>query len=300
MTGCQGNYQYERQLPTSFPNCNPVKTVLELGCSVLVPHDINTVTVDWYWGKNISECGRNITEEQGRFTINTNRGHSHLPNVLDRIITDLTIMSPQTDTGYYWCQVNDPSYNGVFISSDKAPVFDTGNMTICSGRQYMNQSICAIGSSSSLVCIRSTTTTTITTGIYIETTTVIPTSNVVDTSISLRITTISSTSLHIASTLANDISNTPVSSSLTSSNTTTIAVVVHSKPSSVTSNTPVLSGIISNTPLSDHTSSNTTTLAIVVATVLILLATLVLMIAAVIIIIFIVVKRQPHHSKSIF
>ena len=130
------------QPPTSFSYCNPVRTILHLVCTIPVPRDSTTVTVDWYWSKNISECGRNITEEQGRFTINTNRGHSHLPNVLDRIITDLTIMSPQTDTGYYWCQVNDPSYNGVFISSNKAPVFDTGTMTICNGQQNVTMTTC--------------------------------------------------------------------------------------------------------------------------------------------------------------
>ena len=122
-----------------------MKTVLQLVCTVLVPRDRTNVTIDWHWSKNINECGRIFTVEQGRFTINTNRGPSHLPNV-DRITTDLTITSPQTDTGYYWCQVNDPSYNGVFISSKKAPVFDTGTMTICSGNQYVSMTTCAIAS----------------------------------------------------------------------------------------------------------------------------------------------------------
>ena len=158
---CPGNYQYEKQPPTNFTHCNPVMTSLILTCSVLVPSDSTTVTVDWYWSKNINECGRNITEEQGKFTINTNRGSSHLPNV-DRITTDLTITSPQTDTGYYWCQVNDPSYNGVFISSNKAPVFDTGTMTICSGQQYVIMTTCAITSNINtpnfLMCFISTQT----------------------------------------------------------------------------------------------------------------------------------------------
>ena len=152
MTGCPGNYQYYRQPPINITDCNPVRTKLLLRCVVLVPSDSTTVTVDWYWSKNINECGRNITEEQGRFTINTNRGYSHLPNV-DRITTDLTITSPQTDTGYYWCQVNDPSYNGVFISSNKAPVFDTGTMTTCSGTQYTVQPKCAVGSVPPLICV---------------------------------------------------------------------------------------------------------------------------------------------------
>ena len=132
-----------------------MKTILQLECSVLVPSDSTTVTVDWYWSKNISECGRYITEEQGKFTINTNRGSSHLTNV-DRITTDLTITSPQTDTGYYWCQVNDPSYNGVFISSNKAPVFDTGTMTTCSGTQSTLQTKCAVGSVPPLICVLTT------------------------------------------------------------------------------------------------------------------------------------------------
>ena len=138
-----------------------MKTLLQLICAVLVPRDSTTVTVDWYWNKNINECGRYITEEQGRFTINTNRGYSHLPNV-DRITTDLTITSPQTDTGYYWCQVNDPSYNGVFISSNKAPVFDTGTITNCNVQQYVIMTTCAITSNintpSFLVCFISTQT----------------------------------------------------------------------------------------------------------------------------------------------
>ena len=140
---CPGNYQYEKQPPTNFTHCNPVKTVLQLTCTALVPSDSTTVTVDWYWNKNISECGRYIIEEQGRFTTYTSR-RFYLTNV-DRITTDLTIESPQTNTGYYWCQVNDPSYNGVFTSSNKAPVFDTGTMTICS-KQYVIMTTCAITS----------------------------------------------------------------------------------------------------------------------------------------------------------
>ena len=120
MTGCPGNYQYYRQPPTNFNDCNPVRTSLLLTCSVLVPHDSTTVTVDWYCRKNINECGRNVTEKQGRFVITSSRKDSHLNNV-NLITTDLTVMSPQTDTGYYWCQVNDPSYNEAFISSNKAP-----------------------------------------------------------------------------------------------------------------------------------------------------------------------------------
>ena len=137
-----------------------MRTILHLVCRVLVPRDSTTVTVDWYWSKNINECGRNITEEQGRFTINTNRGFNHT-NV-DRITKDLMIKYPETDTGYYWCQVNDPSYNGVFISSNKAPVFDTGTMTFCNGLQSVIMRTCAtilnINTSSSLMCFISTQT----------------------------------------------------------------------------------------------------------------------------------------------
>ena len=161
LTGCTGDYQYERQLPTSFTNCNPVRTILYLGCSVLVPHDSTTVTVDWYRSKNINECGKNIMKE-GRFNITTKRIFSHFYGVLDRITTDLTITSPQTNTGYYWCQVNDPSYNGVFISSNKAPVFDTGAMTTCNVQQFVIMTTCAITSnintSSFLMCFISTQT----------------------------------------------------------------------------------------------------------------------------------------------
>ena len=89
MIGCPGNYQYYRQPPISFTDCNPVNTNLFLlTCTVLVPHDSTTVTVDWYWSKNITECGSNITEEQGRFTITSSKKTSHITNV-DRIITNL-------------------------------------------------------------------------------------------------------------------------------------------------------------------------------------------------------------------
>ena len=160
MTGCPGNYQYYRQPPTNFTHCNPVGTSFQLSCTVLVPSDSITVTVDWYWSKNINECERNITEEQGRFTIASSRINSHITNV-DRIITELYITSPHTDTGYYWCQVNDPSYNGVFISSNKAPVFDSGIMTTCGDlQQSIIKSNCAIGSVPSSLCVIPTKTTT--------------------------------------------------------------------------------------------------------------------------------------------
>ena len=159
MTGCPGNYQYYRQPPTNFTNCNPVRTIFILTCTILVPHDSTTVTVDWYWSKNINECGRNITEEQGRFIITSSR-KIYITNV-DRIITDLTIMSPQTDTGYYWCQISDPSYNGVFISSNKAPVFDTETMTTCDNvKQSTIKSTCAVGSVPPSQCVMSTKTVT--------------------------------------------------------------------------------------------------------------------------------------------
>ena len=61
--------------------------------------------------------------------------------------------SPRTDTGYYWCQVNDPSSNGVYISSSKASVFDTGTMTICSERQSTFQAKCVVGSLPPLICV---------------------------------------------------------------------------------------------------------------------------------------------------
>ena len=63
---------------------------------------------------------------------------------IEHISTGLTIESPQTNIGYYWCQVNNPSYNGVFISSNKAPVFDIGTMTICNGWQHVTMTTCAI------------------------------------------------------------------------------------------------------------------------------------------------------------
>ena len=242
-----------------------MRPVLRLECSVLVPSDSTTVTVDWYWSKNISECGRYITMEQGKFTITTSRTFSHIINV-DRIITDLTITSPQTDTGYYWCQVNDPSYNGVFISSNKAPVFDTGTMIACSGTQSSIQSKCAVGSVPPLICTETA---------------------VVTTSQTKSKTTVSA----------------GVSFYMTRATTVTTVGVISNTPvlSGVISNNPLSSGVISNTPVpSDQTSNNTTTVAVIVVTVLILLAALVLVIAAVIIIIFVVVKRQPHHSKSLY
>ena len=139
-----------------------MKTILSLECGIIVPTSgSTTVTVNWYWSKNISECGKNITEEQGRFDIYTSRRYAPQFNA-DRITTDLTIESPQTDTGYYWCQVNDPSYNGVFISSNKAPVFDTGTMTFCNGLQSISMTTCAIISNintpSPLMCFISTQT----------------------------------------------------------------------------------------------------------------------------------------------
>ena len=137
-----------------------MRTIFSLECTVLVPSDSTTVTVDWYWSKNISECGRNITEEQGRFDIYTSRGYAQLNT--DRITTDLNIGSLQNDSGYYWCQVNDFSYNGVFISSNKAPVFDTRTMTTCSERQFVNLTTCAsisnINTLSPLICFISTQT----------------------------------------------------------------------------------------------------------------------------------------------
>ena len=177
MTGCQGNYQYYRQPPINFTDCNPVRTRLQLRCVVLVPSDSTTVTVDWYWSKNINECGRNITEEPGIFKIIPSR-KTYITNV-DRITTDLTITSPQTDTGYYWCQVNDPSYNGVFISSNKAPVCDTGTMTNCENIKLSTiKSICAVGSVPSLICDITTSSfvlanTSITT-YFVQSTTMIP------------------------------------------------------------------------------------------------------------------------------
>ena len=221
MTGCTGDYQYERQLPTSFTNCNPVRTILYLGCSVLVPSGSTTVTVDWYWSKNTSECGRNIADEQGRFTIYTSRGFYQ--NNVDRISTDLTVEYPETDTGYYWCQVSDPSYNGVFRSSDKAPVFDTGTTITCNGRQSTLQIICAVGSVPPLIC---TETAVVSTSLISQTRSKIT----VNPDVTLHMT--GTTTVTPVGGISNTpvpssiISNTPVPSDQTSNNTTTVAVVV--------------------------------------------------------------------------
>ena len=43
LEGCSGNYQYERQPPANFTHCNPVRTILSLECTVLVPRDSTTV-----------------------------------------------------------------------------------------------------------------------------------------------------------------------------------------------------------------------------------------------------------------
>ena len=146
--GCPGNYQYERQPPTNFTQCNPVTLWIELRlhCSVLVPHDSNTVTVQWYWRKNISDCIKCISNGQKKFEVVSTRAHSHLLNV-DRITTDLTIKTPMTRTGYYWCEVIDPEYNGILISSNKAPVFDNGITNVCGGTYFEYLKSCAAAES---------------------------------------------------------------------------------------------------------------------------------------------------------
>ena len=143
-SGCPGNYEYERQPPTNFTQCNPVTVWIELRlqCSVLVPRDSNTVTVQWYSSKNDSGCTNCILSGQEKFEVVTTRGHSHLLNI-DRITTDLTIKPPFIRTGYYWCEVIDPVYNGVFISSNKTPVFDNGITNVCSGIFFEYLKSCA-------------------------------------------------------------------------------------------------------------------------------------------------------------
>ena len=194
-----------------------MRTVLQLGCTVLVPSGSTTVTVDWYWSKNISECGRYITEEQGRFATDTSRGF-YLTDI-DRITTDLIIDSPETDTGYYWCQVNDPSYNGVFISGNKAPVFDTGTMNTC-GTQSTIQPICAVGLLLPLICSETVAVSTSQTSSKI---TVSP-----DVTYHMtRATTVTPVGVISNSPVPSGvISNSPVTSDNTSNNTTTVAVVV--------------------------------------------------------------------------
>ena len=213
---CPENYQYERQPPTNFTDCNPVKTILQLTCSVLVPHDSTTVTVDWYWSKNINECGRNITEEQGRVDIYIGRIYAQFNT--DRIITDLTIDYPHTDTGYYWCQVNDTSYNGVFISSDKAPVFDTGTMSICSATQFVNYATCAstsnISTLSSFMCFISTQTVSLTiynsilTSGYNETVMSISDIKNISSTVTITVTTVSGNTFKKSLVIATDLSST--------------------------------------------------------------------------------------------
>ena len=68
-----------------------MSTILLLTCTVLVPSGST--------GTGVRISVRNITEKQERFTITTNRAFSYFINV-DHMTTDLTITSPQTDTGY--------------------------------------------------------------------------------------------------------------------------------------------------------------------------------------------------------
>ena len=278
MTGCLGNYQYYRQPPTNFTHCNPVRTSLLLTCTVLVPHDSTTVTVEWYWSKNINECGRNITKEQGRFTIILNRKPSHITNV-DRIITDLTVMSPQTDTGYYWCQVNDPSYNGVFISSNKAPVFDTGTMTNCdNGKQSTIKSNCAVGLVLPLICV-----------IPSETTTFSPTSN-------YELNYISTTVIPVLNTSITNM-NIPKPTSQNLKKSGDISTIHFSSSSNdhKLQSTTLDSIIISPTVTPQETTNN----IIVISTIVVVFVLLTLLIFPIttIIIIVIIIKKKTNNGK---
>ena len=276
MTGCQGNYQYYRQPPTNFTNCNPVRTKLLLRCTVLVPSDSTTVTIDWYWSKNINECWRNITEEQGRFKIISSR-KTYITNV-DRIITDLTITSPQTDTGYYWCEVNDPSYNGVFISSNKAPVFDTGTMTTCENIKLSTiKSICAVGSVPPSLCVIST-----------KTTTFSPTT-------SYELNYISTTPIPVLNTSITNINiPKPTSQNLKRSGVTS-GVHISSSSNDHEKSTTLNSVVISPTVTPQETSSNIIVISTIVA-VFVLLILLILLITTIIIII-VITKKKTNSGK---
>ena len=303
MTGCPGNYQYYRQPPINFTDCNPVRTELQLLCTVLVPSDSITVTVDWYWSKNINECGRSITEEQGRFTITFSRKASHIANV-DRIKTDLTIKVPQKDTGYYWCQVNDPSYNGVFISSNKAPVFDIGTMTNCDdGKQSTIKSNCAVGSLPLSLCVIPTKTTKFipTTSYELNyiTTTVIPVLNTIITNMNIAKPTSQNlkrsgitSAVHISSS-SNDHEKSTTLNSIVISATAT--------PQETSSNghklqSTTLNSIVSSpTVTSQETSSNIIVISTIVA-VFVLLILLILSLITIIIII-VITKNKTNSGK---
>ena len=278
MTGCLGNYQYYRQPPINFTDCNPVRTSLLLQCTVLVPSDSTTVIVDWYWSKNINKCGKNITEEQGRFAITSSRKASHITNV-DRIITDLAITSPHTDTGYYWCQINDPSYNGVFISSNKAPVFDTETMTNCDEvKQSTIKSNCAVGSVPPSLCV-----------IPIKTTTFSPITsyelnNITTTVIPVLITSI--TKMNIPKPTSQNFKKSELTSTVHISSNSN----VH-KPQSTTLD----SIVISPTLTLQETSSNIIVISTTVA-VFVLLILLILLITTIIIIV-VIIKKKTNSGK---
>ena len=279
MTGCPGNYQYYRQPPTNFTDCNPVKTSLLLGCTVLVPSGSTTVTVDWYWSKNINECGRIIIEEQGRFIITYNRKTSHLTNV-DRIITDLTVNSSQTDSGYYWCQVNDPSYNGVFISSIKAPVFDTGTMTDCDNVKLSTiKSNCAVGSVPSMICVIPTKTSTFSPITSYELNNI--------TTIAIPVLSTSITNMNISK---------PTSQNLIRSEVTS---VVHISSSSnghkLRSTTP--NSIVISPPVTPQETSNKIIVISTIVAVFALLILLILPITIIIIIVVVIIKKKTNNGK---
>ena len=295
LEGCSGNYQYNRQPPASFTHCNPVRTIFSLKCTVLVPRDSTTVTVDWYWSKNISECGRNITEEQGRFDIHISRGYAPQFNA-DCITADLTIESPQTDTGYYWCQVNDPSYNGVFISSKKAPVFDNGAMTICNGQQSVIMITCGIilniNTQSPLMC-------------FILTQTVSPTmynnmltSRYSETAMSLSdIKIISSTVTTTVTTVSGNTTVTDQDSTSTSMYTTLITqsisliTVMKSTNSIITS---IISTAVYNNTAVPFTTNNITLIISISLVILLIIS----MLSCSVIVVIVIIKRRKTYKTN--
>ena len=277
LTGCPGNYQYYRQPPTNFTHCNPARTSLLLRCTVFVPHDSTTVTVDWYWSKNINECGRNITKKKGRLNIISSR-KTYITKV-DRIITDLTIMSPQNDTGYYWCQVNDPSYNGVFISGNKAPVFDTGTMTNCDDVILpTTKSNCAVGSVPPSLCVIPTKTT------IFSPTTSYELNNVTTTVIPVLITSI--TNMNVPK---------PTSQILKRIEVTSTVRISSNSNSHTLRSTTLNSVVISPTLALQETSSNIIVISTIVA-VFVLLILLILLIMTIIIII-VITKKKTNSGK---
>ena len=112
-------YEYKTQ-PVSELKCNPSYCpsdgcYIKLVCSAVVPFNAFNATLKWYWMNMDNEKPVDISSNS-------------VTKTFQSFLISYLSLTKQYNLGYYWCHIEDPSYNQHILPSNRIQLFLTDKM----------------------------------------------------------------------------------------------------------------------------------------------------------------------------